>query len=246
MKTSQFVTSWLSQHRLLFFLGCILALLMSFPFIHEWFSNYLGLVEVFFTLLMIICVYVINRDPKILTVASLIAILTSTIMWFNFILNSLPLLITGLLFQICFFTLTTYTILNYVLSYHRVNEDTIYGAISAYLLMGIIWALIFTTLELAMPDSFKFSQALFHNNAYIAGHRFYFSQFLYFSFVTLTTLGYGDIVPITLGARGFSSLEAIAGQLYVAVLIARLVGLHISHSHWERIQQEESRKDKFK
>ncbi|MEE9226447.1 MAG: potassium channel family protein, partial [Acidobacteriota bacterium] len=53
--------------------------------------------------------------------------------------------------------------------------------------------------------------------------------FVYYSFVTLSTLGYGDITPVTPPARAFSFLEAVTGQLYLAVLIAGLVGIHISH-----------------
>ena len=53
---------------------------------------------------------------------------------------------------------------------------------------------------------------------------------MYFSFITLTTLGYGDVVPVQGFARSLSGAEAVTGQLYVAILIARLVGLHIAHS----------------
>jgi voltage-gated potassium channel Kch len=56
-----------------------------------------------------------------------------------------------------------------------------------------------------------------------------FANFIYYSFVTLTTLGYGDIVPVSPHARALSSLEAVIGQLFIAVLIARLVGMHIVH-----------------
>lgn len=55
-------------------------------------------------------------------------------------------------------------------------------------------------------------------------------QFMYYSFVTLTTLGYGDITPVSPAAKSFSFIEAVTGQIYIAVLIARLVGLHIAHS----------------
>jgi hypothetical protein len=55
-------------------------------------------------------------------------------------------------------------------------------------------------------------------------------NFLYYSFVTLTTLGYGDITPASSPARSLSTLEAVTGQLYIAILVARLVGLHIVHA----------------
>lgn len=229
------------SHRMLIFLCCLIGWLVFFPFIHDWYTSYLGLIESFFTLLLIAGVYVISRDLQTLTIAALIALLGSTIMWFDIVLKSLPLLIIGLILQILFFCITAYTIISHVMTYQKVNSDSIYGAISAYLLLGVIWAMAYTTLELAMPDSFSFSHPFTNSNVMLAGHQFYFSQFLYFSFVSLTTLGYGDIVPLSLEARGLASLEAITGQLYVAVLIARLVGLHISHTHWERVKKEKEK-----
>jgi hypothetical protein len=62
------------------------------------------------------------------------------------------------------------------------------------------------------------------------------ANFIYYSFVTQTTLGYGDFTPITAPARSLSLLEAVFGQLYLAVLIARLVGLHITQSSEKRSQ----------
>ena len=56
------------------------------------------------------------------------------------------------------------------------------------------------------------------------------AEMVYYSFVTLTTLGYGDIVPVSPSARALATLEALTGQLYLTVLVARLVGLHITHS----------------
>lgn len=234
--------SYLKNHNMLVFLCCLLSLLLSFPFMHEWYSHYLVVIESFFTLLLISGIYISSRDPQILTISILIAVLSSVIIWFNFFINSNYLLITGLILQVIFFLITTFSIISHVLSFEKVNANAIYGAISSYLLLAIIWAIIYTALELAMPDSFQFPHVFFHNNALLASHRFYFSQFLYFSFVTITTLGYGDIVPLSLEARGFASIEAVIGQLYVAILIARLVGLHISHSHWEKIKQEKNYK----
>ncbi len=233
--------NYLDNNRMLVFLCCLLSLILCFPFIHEWFSHYLIIIESFFTLLLITGIYLSSRNPQILTISILFAVLSSVIIWFNFFINSNYLLIIGLVLQIIFFLITIFSIISHVLSFQKVNADAIYGAISAYLLLAIIWAIIYTALELAMPESFQFPHVFFHNNALLASHRFYFSQFLYFSFVTITTLGYGDIVPLSLEARGFASIEAVAGQLYVAVLIARLVGLHISHSHWERITQEKEK-----
>ena len=220
---------------LIFLLGVVL-LLVSFPFFHHKFSNYLIIFECLFSALLVAGIYTVSSNEKLLVFSVLFAILISVLVVFNYSLQSTEIVFATLFLNIGFYILTTVTIINHVLDYQRVTSDKIYGAISAYILIGVIWALVFTTLELLHPHSFRFDNGFFHSNIGISSHRFYFSEFLYFSFVTLTTLGYGDISPVSNLARAISSLEAIAGQLFVAVLIARLVGLHISHTHWEKLR----------
>lgn len=65
------------------------------------------------------------------------------------------------------------------------------------------------------------------------------AEMIYYSFVTLTTLGYGDIVPVSPSARSLATLEALTGQLYLTVLVARLVGLQITHSARRRSEDQE-------
>jgi voltage-gated potassium channel len=85
----------------------------------------------------------------------------------------------------------------------------------------LLWNSVYLLLIALDPESFHFSRAL------DAGGK----DFTYYSFVTLTTLGYGDITPVTDPARSLSLLEAVMGQLYLAVLVARLVGIHIAQSN---------------
>ena len=222
------------RHRLLLLLLGLMMLLIIFPIVQEQYSAYVVIIELFVTLLLISGVYVISDNKSILTIAILMAILAYTILWFNVILQSKNLLIFGLLLEIGFFSLVTITIIRFVLSYKRVTTDKIYGAICGYLLIGIIWAFIYTTIENAAPDSFDFTHSIHADYYYLFSHRFYFGQFIYYSFVTLTTLGYGDISPVNILARVFSALEAVLGQLYVAILIAQLVGLHITHTFFSK------------
>jgi hypothetical protein len=111
-------------------------------------------------------------------------------------------------------------LLAHVLKSERVNKEKIFAALSAYLLIGFIWALLFGIVEFLLPGSFR----LTGDQVADQGVR------VYYSFVTLTTLGYGDIVPITGVARSLAVLEALIGQLYLTVLVARLVGLYIAYS----------------
>jgi hypothetical protein len=113
-----------------------------------------------------------------------------------------------------------------VLSSTTVTHDTLAGAMCVYLLLGVIWAMMFALIESVQPGSFLVggeSVADAHG-----GQEGEMAQFLYLSFVTLTTVGYGDILPTTPVARRVAVLEAVVGQLYVAVLIARLVSQRVS------------------
>jgi hypothetical protein len=117
------------------------------------------------------------------------------------------------------------SILRHVLRSGRITADKIYAAICVYLLIGYAWAFADAILEGLNPGSFSISPNVTSVNEHIDRTM----QLRYFSFMTLTTVGYGDIVARSPMARTFAILEALMGQLYVAVLIARLVGLHIVH-----------------
>jgi Ion channel len=101
-----------------------------------------------------------------------------------------------------------------------IDAEHIYAALSAYLLGGLFFGVLHWTIAATWPGSF--SEA----GAATSAH-FSLSTAIYYSFVTLATLGYGDVVPRTGVARGLAVLEAVGGQLYIAVTIARLVGAQL-------------------
>jgi hypothetical protein len=96
----------------------------------------------------------------------------------------------------------------------RVDAEHLYAALSAYLLAGIFFGLFYWVLEQIGPGTFAASGEFSRLSA------------IYFSFVTLATLGYGDIVPRTDVARGLAIVEGVGGQLFLAVMVARLVSLY--------------------
>jgi hypothetical protein len=111
-------------------------------------------------------------------------------------------------------------ILREVLQAGAVDVDKIFGAVCAYLLVGVCWAGIYSFVEQLRPGSLTLPA--------LAAGRPTASRtelFLYFSFVTLATLGYGDILPTVATTRTLAWMEAVFGQFYIAVLVARLVGL---------------------
>lgn len=112
-----------------------------------------------------------------------------------------------------------------VLRGQRHIGEKVTGAIVAYLLIGLTWTFIYGLIDSLEPGSFAISEAI---TAWRDAHpgQPAMSIFHYYSFVTLTTLGYGDVSPISETARTLSWIEAVIGQLFIAVTIARLVGMH--------------------
>ena len=102
----------------------------------------------------------------------------------------------------------------------EISANRIVGAVAVYLLLGVLWAVAYTVVDLTWPGSFKGFDAG-------AGSEWN-SEWLYYSFVTMTTLGYGDISPVSPIAQLLAYLQAIFGQLYIAILVAGLVGAYIS------------------
>ena len=127
--------------------------------------------------------------------------------------------------QTAFFGYMALVILLDVGRQRRVTAEKIRGAVCVFLLMGATWAFAYLTLLQLDPRAlaFPFSKGDVPPTPWIG-------DTLYFSFVTLTTVGYGDIVPVSPLARSMAWLEASMGQLFMVLLVARLVGLHIAQS----------------
>ncbi len=114
--------------------------------------------------------------------------------------------------------LLLFVVLGHTLRGGPVTFHRIQGAVAAYLLLGIIWAYAYSLLTLLRPGAFTGAVSGADSPR----------AWLYFSFVTLTTVGYGDVLPVHPVARSLASLEAVVGPLYLAILIARLVSLAVS------------------
>jgi hypothetical protein len=118
-----------------------------------------------------------------------------------------------------FLSFITVALISRIVSDPSVTTDMLAGAISAYLLIGITFGLAYVLIEHLVPGSFR--------DTLEPGKHFIPSEFTFFSFITLTTVGYGDIVPWSGYARSVAIIEAVIGIIYPAVLISRLVGLHV-------------------
>jgi hypothetical protein len=111
---------------------------------------------------------------------------------------------------------------------HRSTNERIFGALCAYVFIGLLFALVFAHMQYRDPETFASSQTAIVDEA--TGESNLMPIFVYYSFVTLTTLGYGDITPVAEHARTLAWFEALIGQLYLAVMVAGFVAVHISES----------------
>lgn len=174
--------------------------------------------DVFLTLLFLSAIYAVKRDHPLFTVEAGLAVLLVVLRWwYHFTLDSTLALLTTLTGAL-FFVLVAISIIVFVFKVDTVTGDTIAGSVCAYLLLGLAWAYIFALLAALNPDALKNFPAPRSSED--------LGPFIYFSLITLTTLGYGDIVPATAPARALAAFEAVTGQLYLTVLVARLVGLY--------------------
>jgi len=114
---------------------------------------------------------------------------------------------------------TLFTTLSFVLTTGSIQPDHIYGAICAYVLIAMIFATIYTLQAMTIPGAFNGEQPQ-------DPHAMPWLDMLYFSFTTLSTVGYGDITPVAHRARAVCCIEMMTGTFYVAILIARLAGLY--------------------
>ncbi len=130
--------------------------------------------------------------------------------------------ITGMVFML----FNIIVILYLMFSSPKVTVNIICASLCVYLLLAFFWAQMYSFVEFIQPGSFSYDMA--------NGQSFLMSNSvipIYFSLVTMSTLGYGDVLPLSESTRMMASTEAIIGQLYIAVLVARLIGLHTSSKH---------------
>ena len=125
-----------------------------------------------------------------------------------------------LLIMLAFFVFVAYQAARQVLFSGTIDRNKIVGSICIYLLLGLIWSMFYLLIGEAVPGAFNgIEQAPWYEN---------FSKTVYFSFVTLASLGYGEITPVFPVARFLAYMEAITGQFYIAILVASLIGIRIS------------------
>jgi hypothetical protein len=217
------------KSKFLFLLISLLLLFFFYPFFQK-IPIGVRVLDIVFLVILLSGMYALSKNRNIFIICVILALAGFGATVLNYTLKTVYLQYMAVLTYGAFFTLLAAVILSYIIREKRVTSDTIYGSICGYLLLGIVWTMLFSIVEVIEPGSFLSGGKPLIDYQGDTVNRQIFSSFIYYSFVTLTTLGYGDITPVSPPARALSSLEAVTGQLYIAVLIARLVGMHIVHA----------------
>ena len=218
-ETSRNSHKWFVKHRFLFLLFTIMLLFILHPLVDD-FVRINFLLDIFLSFILLSAIFAVS-ERKAFTIIALMTALPSFIAHWAYHFLKIPFLhvldITLGAFFLCFGTII---IISHLFNNKRVTSDLIIGAICGYFLIGLMWAFVYSLVETVLPGSFNSGQSGVLD----------ISALIYFSFVTLCTTGYGDITPFTNQARSLSILEAVMGQMYLAVNIAALVAIRISQS----------------
>ncbi len=206
------------KDRFLFLIVFIVALIVLGPFIED----FIGLryfMDLFFSIIFIATIYAVSQKRYHIIIAAILIIPALFAVWIPDIpTNNTPLTI-GYICGLIVFAFAVISILNYIFNEETVTRQTISAAVAVYLLIALMWSFIYRLIENLYPASFAVAHAKLEGAENI---------YLYFSLVTITTLGYGDITPTGSQALSLAVLEAITGQIYLVVVVAWFVGLYVS------------------
>jgi hypothetical protein len=174
-----------------------------------------ALTNIFIWFIVISCVWAVHQKRKhqwIVIAMAAAAILAGLL---DFLIRNTVTLWVSKISIALFLGYAVVAIFFYLAREEKVTADMVMAGASEYMLIGILWASFYFLVETIYPGSFTFE-----------GGNIDWSGFIYFSFVTLTTTGYGDVLPLSVQARSIAVLEAITGQLFIAITVARLVSLY--------------------
>jgi Ion channel len=195
------------------------ALLIAAPFVEELEGGHL-ILSVLFSLVLLAAVFAVANRKRTLAIALVLAVPAIAGRWIN---HFRPDLVHPATFLVCALLLLAFVIghlLHFVLRALVVTIEVLCASIAAYLMLGLTWTVAYWLVDQVTPGgafSFNTDRGVHSMNGFTG---------FYFSFITLSTVGYGDITPVSRAARWLAAMEAMTGLLYVAVLIARLVSLY--------------------
>ncbi|TFU05632.1 potassium channel protein [Polymorphobacter arshaanensis] len=173
------------------------------------------LVDILLTLVLIAGTMAVSANRPLMMAMAVLAFLAMGLRWSEWILpGTLLPIVRESSVLITLFVLAIAVAINVFSSSTDISERIV-GTVILYLLIGMIWGIAYMAIATRHPDAFAQTRVV----------EFPITNWIYFSFVTLTTVGYGDVLPVSRIARSLATLEALIGQLYPAIIIARMVSM---------------------
>ena len=176
-------------------------------------------IQLIYLLMLIGALYVMKKRRRSIVTAVIIATGGFVLNTSGLIAGIKPISISGDILYLVFYAMFIMGVLTDILKAPNVTKDSFYGAICVYFMIAIFYATIYNTLEYANPGSFSNVGKMVYANGDPA-----FFNLLYFSFITLATVGYGDITPLSPAGKSFAVLESTTGVFYIAILVSHLIG----------------------
>ena len=208
----------MNRYRFTILMVAFLCMLVVYPFLDHFQMVQIDFIlNIFITLLLISCIHALSISHHEAIVACLVIIPAIFMDWIGVFVDNRRVEIIVDIYKIMAFSYVCYGLLRYALRAGVVDREKIAAAVNVYLFLGLIWRDLYSLVGILIPGSYN-SELLTQ------------TDFLYYSFVTLSTLGYGDVLPVAGPAKALAYIEAIIGQLYLTILVARLVGLHIAYT----------------
>ena len=213
----------LFRHRFAVLFILLFCVLLIPPYFED--SVWIGMFwRTLFTAVLLWALYTVAGSRRVLILAALVLLPTISSTWLAEPGQEKALAYLDNVTNIIYFGLICFFLAHHILTTRRVTLEVIFASMCLYMILAILWAAIFTNLQLFYGDAFTF-RGLSALEAGIDQENLY-REMIYYSFVTLSTLGYGDILPTNQVAQNWAAMEAMVGQFYVAIIIARLVGLY--------------------
>jgi hypothetical protein len=224
----------ISRNRFIWFFAVLVVFYVVTPILHQLREAFLptvlwvveGILLLFLLLGMVVAV---SKGRAWILFATLLAFPVLVLWLVSIAVTSVGIELIRHLLLVAFLAYVVCVMLRVIFESRQVTFNIVCASLCIYLLLGLVWALIYSVNDALDPTAFTTTVGGAKHPLWMQAGRGETTS-LYFSFVTLTTLGYGDIVPTSPICRMLASVEAIMGQLYLAVLVARLVGMHIVYS----------------
>ncbi|MFZ0484968.1 MAG: potassium channel family protein [Desulfobacterales bacterium] len=181
--------------------------------------------DIIFTAIILSGTYSLNFVKRTRNILIFSGAITIILTWLHYVFVSDLLKLVSFLSFFCFNMFITVFMIRHIARSKQVTLTIIINSINGYLLIGILGAVFLAMMEIVQKFFFHIDAGAINFAGDAAAG---FHDYLYFSFVTLTTLGYGDIIPVSAFAKSLTIVIAISGQLYLTILIAMLVGKYLS------------------